>query len=107
MRNAPIAWSILVATLAATTLVADAKPRSKPKNKKQELKAHMNRATKAHKAGKFEVALTELEAAYALEADPKLLFAMAQVEQKLDRCGAAIDNYEKFLKTTKDKSTQS
>lgn len=106
-RSTTMVWTTLIATLVAAPLlhdsVADAKPRPKPKTKQQTIKAHMNRATKAHKAGKFEVALTELEAAYELDPQPKLLFAIAQVQSKLDRCDGAIENYKKFLDTTKDK----
>lgn len=102
MRHGPI----LIAVLALVPALAEAKPRPTPKGKRA-VKAHMNRATRAHEAGKFEVALTELEAAYALEPQPKLLFAIAQVQAKLDRCEGAIDNYEKFLATTKDKRQRS
>lgn len=97
--------AILIAMLVTTPLAADAKP--KPRTKAQSVKAHMNRAAKAHKAKKFEVALTELEAAYAIDPQPKLLFAIAQVQAKLDRCDGAVDNYEKFLASTKNKQTQS
>lgn len=96
--------ALLIAVLVTAPLAADAKPR--PKTRAQSVKAHMNRAAKAHKAKKFEVALTELEAAYAIEPQPKLLFAIAQVQAKLDRCDGAIDNYEKFLASTKDKQKQ-
>ena len=89
--------SILLATLAT----ADAKP--KPKGKAG-VDAHMERAAKAHKAGKFDVALDELKAAYALDPQPKLLFAIAQVHAKLDDCVAAIEHYEKFLDAEKDKA---
>jgi tetratricopeptide (TPR) repeat protein len=94
-------------TLVAAPRVASAKPKSaKPTATDRSAKAHMNRAAKAHKAGKFDVALTELEAAYAIDPQPKLLFAMGQVQQKLDRCDDAITNYEKFLATTTDKQQQ-
>ncbi len=107
----------IVPTLAAASLVAEAKPKgtqakaraSKGPSKgssKGSVKSHMSRAAQAHKAGNFEVALTELEAAYAIEPQAKLLFAMAQVQQKLERCDDAIGNYEKFLATTKDKQKQ-
>jgi hypothetical protein len=109
MRIVPV-W-ISIAVLAASVQLADAKPKGgkgkKPQTKAQQIKAHMNRATRAHKAGKFDVALTELQAAYDLDPQPKLLFAIAQVDAKLDRCGDAIDNYEKFLASTKDKQKQS
>jgi tetratricopeptide (TPR) repeat protein len=100
--------ALVLALLVATPLVADAKPKKsagKP-SPKAEAKAHMNKAAKAHKAGKFEDALGELQQAYELDPEPKLLFAIAQVQQKLDRCSDAIPNYEKFLEGTKEKGKQ-
>ena len=89
--------SIAIATLALAS-TADAKPKKKPS-----AKPHIDKATKAHKAGKFDVALTELKAAYEIEPQPKLLFAIAQVYAKLDDCPNAVENYEKFLAKEKDK----
>lgn len=66
------------------------------------VKAHIDKATKAHAEGKFDVALEELEAAYALDPKPDLLFAIGQVYAKLDNCTQAISYYEKFSATTKD-----
>jgi len=91
--------AFLIAAAAVTSV--DAKP--KPKDS---VKVHMDKAAKAHKAGKFGVALTELQAAYAIDPQPKLLFAIAQVYAKLDNCEAAIENYEKFNAATKDKEKQ-
>src|SRR6185503_10681618 len=59
-----------------------------------------------HKAGKCDVALTELQAAYAIDPQPKLMYAIAQVYAKLDKCEEAIEHYEKFNAATKDKSKQ-
>lgn len=94
--------SIAIAVLALAT-TADAKPKAKPK---ESAKSHIDKATKAHKDGKFDVALTELKAAYEIDPEPKLLFAIAQVYAKLDDCPNAIENYEKFLAKTKDKKKQ-
>jgi tetratricopeptide (TPR) repeat protein len=91
--------TLLIVVVTATTV--DAKP--KPKGN---VKAHMDKAAKAHKAGKFDVALTELQAAYDLDPQPKLLFAIGQVYAKLDNCEAAIDHYEKFSAATKEKGKQ-
>lgn len=105
MRHA----SLVLALLAAGTLTADAKPKGKAKGKgktKVSGKVHMDKAAKAHKAGSFDVALTELQAAYDIEPQPKLLFAIAQVQAKLDNCPEAVANYEKFLASTKDKQKQ-
>jgi len=87
--------------VVATAATVDAKPKAK------DVKVHMDKAAKAHKAGKFDVALTELQAAYEIDPQPKLLFAIAQVYAKLDNCEAAIEHYEKFNAATKDKSKQS
>jgi hypothetical protein len=105
MRHAPI----VIALLALVPLTADAKPKSKkPRGKakasaKVEAKKHMDKGAKAHKAGKFDVALSELQAAYDLDPQPKLLFAIAQVQVKLDNCPDAITNYEKYIAGEKDK----
>jgi len=101
--------TIVIALIALVPLVADAKPKKGKggkKNPKVEAKMHMDKGAKAHKAGNFDVALTELQAAYELDPQPKLLFAIAQVQQKLDNCPDAISNYEKFLAATKDKKKQ-
>ena len=103
MRHAPF----VIALLALVPLTADAKPKKgKAKGKgnaKVEAKKHMEKGAKAHKAGDFGVALTELQAAYDLDPQPKLLFAIAQVQVKLDNCPDAITNYEKYIATEKDK----
>jgi tetratricopeptide (TPR) repeat protein len=85
--------------LVAMPLVAVAGP-------KEQAKAHIAKATAAHKDGKFAVALDELQAAYKLDPKPDLLFAIAQVYVKLDNCADAIPFYEKFLASTKDPQAQ-
>ena len=105
MRHA----SILIALIALVPLAADAKPKGKGKGggrAKVSAKVHTDKAAKAHKAGKFDVALTELQAAYAIDPQPKLLFAIAQVQAKLDQCPDAIVNYEKYLEAEKSKQKQ-
>ncbi len=84
--------------IAATLLIAS-HAGAVPRNT---VKAHIDKATKAHKEGKFDVALDELKAAYALDPKPDLLFAIAQVYVKLDKCAEAITYYEQFLAATKD-----
>jgi tetratricopeptide (TPR) repeat protein len=81
---------VLVASLAAA---ARPKPDARP---------HVERAMKAHRAGKFDEALTELQAAYAIEPKPELLFAIGQVYTKLGRCSEAGDAYKRFLATGSD-----
>jgi tetratricopeptide (TPR) repeat protein len=64
-----------------------------------EAKEHVEKATAAHKEGRWEDAKTELEAAYALDPQPQLLYALGQVHVKLGRCEEAITRYEEFLRT--------
>ena len=85
----------LIVTLIVVPSFAHAGP-------KQQAKGHVAKATKAHQAGKFDVALVELQAAYKLDPEPELLFAIAQVYVKLGNCPLAIPFYEKFLAATKD-----
>lgn len=64
---------------------------------KAKAKAHVTRATELHRESKFREALVELKTAYALEPDPKLLYAMGQIHVRLGECEQAIAFYERFL----------
>jgi tetratricopeptide (TPR) repeat protein len=92
----------LVVALLALPLVASAGPKDKDKAKQ-----HIQKATDAHQAGKYDVALTELQAAYELDPQPDLLYAIGQVHVKLGRCDEAIVSYEKFLATKPPKEPAS
>ena len=59
-------------------------------------------ATQLYKDGKYAEALVELDKAYALDPQPKLLYAIGQVHVKLGRCPDAIAFYDKFLATNPD-----
>lgn len=65
-------------------------------------KAHVARATQAHKEGRFDDARVELEAAYALTPKPELLYALGQVHAKLGRCGDATAYFRRFAATQSD-----
>ncbi|MEO7093367.1 MAG: hypothetical protein ABI175_08960 [Polyangiales bacterium] len=94
MRTTKLA---LLALLILTPQLASADKASA--KKKKQSKAHVAKAMKAHGANNFSLALTELQTAYALDADPVLLYAIGQVYAKLDRCGDAIVTYQAFLGT--------
>lgn len=64
---------------------------------KAQAKDHMAKAAEAHKAGRFADARTELNATYALDPQPQLLYALGQVYVKLGQCGEAIMFYEQFI----------
>ncbi len=85
---------VVVALLAVigAPLTAHAAPADKANE-------HIGRAMQAHEKGDFSVALAELEAAYAVAPRPELLYAIAQVHVKLDRCADAVAFYERFLAT--------
>ena len=83
---------LLILALVALPLVAVAGP-------KEDAQKHIAKATEAHQAGKYDVALTELQVAHALDPQPDLLYAMGQVQVKLGKCNDAIVSYEKFLAT--------
>ena len=84
---------LLIAALCAT---ATAGPSAKDK---KEAKKHIKAATDAHQQQKFDVALTELQAAYALDPQPDLLYAIGQVQVKLGNCPEAIMSYEQFIES--------
>ena len=65
-------------------------------------KAHVARATEAHKAGRYDDARVELEAAYALTPRPELLYALGQVNAKLGRCSDATAYFHQFAAAQRD-----
>jgi tetratricopeptide (TPR) repeat protein len=85
---------VVLAALLVFPLAAHAGPKEQA-----EAQVHIQKATEAHQAGTFDVALAELEAAYALDPQPDLLYAIGQVHVKLNNCPVAITYYEKFLAT--------
>jgi tetratricopeptide (TPR) repeat protein len=87
--------TLLAIALVLATRAAYADPKS-------EAKVHFDRAAALHKEHKFAAALEELNIAYGLDPRPELLFAIAQLHVKLDRCDLAIEFYERFLSTRPD-----
>jgi tetratricopeptide (TPR) repeat protein len=86
----------LVLVLAASTALAAPKP-------KEEAKRRIDRAAALHKEGKYDDALAELEAAYKLDPQVDLLFAIGQVYAKLGRCDEARTEFEQFAAKKKTK----
>jgi hypothetical protein len=84
---------LLVIVVAPATALAD---------KKEDAKAHIAKATKAHKDGHFDAARLELEAAYALDPKPELLYAIGQMNAKLGKCGEATTYFHRFAASDKD-----
>ncbi|NVB80513.1 MAG: hypothetical protein HOV81_19120 [Kofleriaceae bacterium] len=84
----------LLAALVCLPLSAYAGGKKAPQ---AEAKEHVAKATEAHGKGDFITALGELETAYSLDPQPDYLYAIGQVQAKLDRCPDAIASYEKLL----------
>ena len=87
---------LLIGCIVLAPVLASA---DKQTAKQAKAKAHIAKAMKAHAKNNFTVALGELQAAYALDAQPELLYAIGQVYVKLDRCGEAITTYQAYLAT--------
>ncbi|HEX8112193.1 MAG TPA: hypothetical protein VF516_30880 [Kofleriaceae bacterium] len=68
----------------------------------EDAKAHVARASQAHKEGRYDDARVELEAAYALTPKPELLYALGQVHAKLGRCGDATTYFQRFAAAQHD-----
>ena len=88
-----------VAALLVAVIVA---PHAAFAGKKTDAKVHIAKATKAHQDGRFNEARAELEAAYALDPQPDLLYAIGQVHAKLGNCSDAITYYKLFVAVQKD-----
>jgi hypothetical protein len=86
----------LVLAVSASTALAAPKP-------KEEAKRRIDRAAALHKQGKYDDALAELEAAYKLDPQVDLLFAIGQVYAKLGRCDEARTEFEQFAAKKKTK----
>ena len=74
-------------------------PASARADQKEEAKDHFEKAGIAHKEGRYEEALTELNIAYSLDPNPAFLYSIGQVKVMQGECGEAIVFYERFLAT--------
>jgi hypothetical protein len=87
------AWFLAVLAAAPAAALA---------GNKDEVKAHIAKASQAHKDGRYADARVELEAAYALDPRPELLYALGQVDAKLGNCRDAINHFQRFAATQSD-----
>lgn len=85
---------LLLGALCALPLTANAGPKEKAAAKK-----HVKAATAAHANQNYELALSELQAAYALDPAPDTAYAIGQMQIKLGNCPEAIMSYEKFIES--------
>ncbi len=64
---------------------------------KSEAKQHLDSATARHKDRKYAEALDEMKTAYALDPQPELLYAIAQLHVQLGQCDRALPFCDRFL----------
>src|SRR5262245_41191978 len=95
LRRSPTPRACACAALAALALL----PATVLAGKKSDAKAHIAKAARAHKEARYHDARNELEAAYNLDPQPDLLYAIAQVDAKLGDCDEAITYYKRFAAT--------
>ncbi len=62
-----------------------------------EVAERANAASAAFEAGDYEVAVTEFEAAYALNGDPSFLFNIGRVHEEAGQLEKALSHYERFV----------
>ncbi|MCY1069829.1 hypothetical protein OV090_34125 [Nannocystis sp. RBIL2] len=63
-------------------------------------RAHYDRAGRHAEKGDLRRAASELDAAYAIEPHPELLFIRAELRRQLDECEAAVSLYRQFIATS-------
>ncbi len=97
MRALPlrIVTAVLVASLASPAMAA-AEPRREGLENPAAA-AHFDAASEAFDAEDYDQASAHLKAAYALEPDPKLLYAWGLAEESGGHYRAAMSLYEEFL----------
>lgn len=108
MRRRGIGLVVAVAvTCAFAPAPAEAgKPRAAKSGKPERFlldrtaRAHYELAGAAAERGDYRVAAAELDAAYAIEPHPELLFVRAEVRRRLDECRAALVLYREFIDST-------
>jgi hypothetical protein len=61
-----------------------------------EAQQHLDLSVAAYKAGDFATASKEIEAAYAIDPKPQLLYTWAQAKRLGGHCAEAIDLYRRF-----------
>lgn len=81
-----------IAALALAPAIAHA-------DKKTEAKEHFEKAGAAHKEGRYDDALTELNIAYTLDPNPAFLYSIGQVKVMQGECGEAIVFYQRFIES--------
>jgi tetratricopeptide (TPR) repeat protein len=62
-------------------------------------KARRDAGAELTSAGKYDEAIREFKAAYDIDPDPVLFYSLAVAERLAGRCAAAVDYYQRFLRS--------
>ncbi len=87
---------------AASEAIATCKDTGRAIDAKLEAKRRVRAASLLHDGQQFEQARGELVVAYALDPDPSVLYAIGQLEVKLEHCDQAILFYDRFTAASPD-----
>lgn len=77
--------------------VAHAQGEGSEDGKDAEFKARLAKGNEYYQAGNLEKALVEFEAAYAIKPNPKLLYNIGLIYERLGKLKKAVDHYERFI----------
>ena len=85
----------LVLVLVAACSVA----RAAPPGRAAEARRHFERGNALYQQGRYDEAVAELQAGYAIDPRPDFLYAIGQAERKRGDCKAAIRYYQQYVDT--------
>ncbi|MGZ3427762.1 MAG: tetratricopeptide repeat protein [Polyangia bacterium] len=90
-RRATATW-----LFAALALVAGAAP-AWAQTGKATATEHLVRGSRLYEQGRYDEAIAELKAGYAIDARPDFFYALGQAERKRGDCKAAIGWYQRYV----------
>jgi hypothetical protein len=70
---------------------------ARAENAKTAAAEHLVRGSRLYEQGRYDDAVAELKAGYALDARPEFLYALGQAERKRGDCKAAIGWYQRYI----------
>jgi tetratricopeptide (TPR) repeat protein len=88
-------WSVLFLVL---TVAGVATARAPGAGAKSEARRHWDEGQRLYEAGRYDDAIREFRAGYALEPNPEFLYALGQTERRKGDCRAALEYYRGFLR---------
>ena len=90
MRTRAVAALVALAIVAGGALAWAAPPKSAATE-------HLIRGSRLYEEGRYDEAVAELKAGYAIDARPDFLYALGQAERKRGDCKAAIGWYQRYV----------